>query len=43
VSPQAARFRRDPKFIIQEGEKGIGGLVIVFMEIQPVTRFGGEL
>jgi hypothetical protein len=30
-------------YIIQEGKKGIGGLTIVFLEIRPVTRFGGEL
>ena len=30
-------------YIIQEGKKGIGGVIIVFMEIRPVTRFGDEL
>ena len=30
-------------YIIQEGKKGISGLTSVFMEIWPVTRFGGEL
>ena len=35
--------KRDPKTIIPEGEKGVGGLIIVFMEIQAVIRFGGEV
>jgi hypothetical protein len=34
---------RVPKPIIQEGKKGFRGLMIVFMEIQPVTRFSGEI
>ena len=34
---------RAPVSIIQEGEKGVWSLVIVFMEIQPVTRFFGEM
>ena len=34
--------KRDPKSIIQEEKKGTAGLMIVFMEIQPLTRFGGE-
>ena len=43
VSPQAAYSdeARAPIFIIQEGKKGIRGLLIVFMEIQPVTGFVG--
>jgi hypothetical protein len=32
-----------PTYSIQEGKKGIGGLIIVFTEIRPVTGFGGEL
>jgi hypothetical protein len=45
VSPQAAYSgeARVPKSIIQEGKKGIRGLMIVFMEIQPVTGFSGEI
>jgi len=40
VSPQAAYSdeARAPKFIIQEGKKGIWGLMIIFMEIQPVIE-----
>jgi hypothetical protein len=40
-SPQAAYSgeARVPKFIIQEGKKGIHGLSSVFMKIQPVTGF----
>ena len=34
---------RAPKSIIQEGKKGIRSLIIVFMEIQPVTGFVGEI
>ena len=34
---------RAPKSIIQEGKKGIRGLMIVFIEIQPVTGFFGEM
>ena len=30
-------------YIIQEAKKGVGALMIIFMEIQPVTEFGGEL
>src|ERR1700691_1654952 len=39
VSPKAAYSdeARAPKFIIQEGKKGFWSLMIVFMEIQPVT------
>ena len=45
VSPQAAYSgeARAPKSIIQEGKKGIRDLVIVFMEIQLVTGFSGEI
>ena len=45
VSPQAGYSgeARVPKSIIQEGKKGIQGLTIVFMKIQPVTGFGGEI
>ena len=45
VSPQAAYSdeARAPKSIIQEGKKGIRGLMVVFMEIQPVTGFPGEI
>jgi hypothetical protein len=45
VSPQAAYSgeARVPKSIIQEGKKGIRGLISVFMEIQPVTGFFGEI
>jgi hypothetical protein len=45
VSPQAAYSdeARAPKPIIQEGKKGFRGLMIVFMEIQPVTRFSEEI
>jgi hypothetical protein len=41
ASPQAAYSdeARAPKSIIQEGKKGIRSLMIVFMEIQPVTEF----
>jgi hypothetical protein len=41
VSPQGAYSdeARAPKSIIQEGIKGIWVLVIVFMEIEPVTDF----
>jgi hypothetical protein len=41
VSPQAAYSgeARAPKTIIQEGKKGIRGLMLVFMKIQPVTGF----
>jgi len=41
VSPHAAYSgeARVPKSIIQEGKKGNRDLVIVFMEIQPVTGF----
>jgi hypothetical protein len=44
VSPQEAYSDEAiaPKSIIQEGEKGIRSLTIVFMEIQPVTDFFGE-
>jgi hypothetical protein len=28
--------------MIQDGEKRLGGLFIVFMEIQPVTGYFGE-
>ena len=34
---------RVPKTIIQEGKKGFRGLVIVFMEIQAVIEFVGEV
>jgi hypothetical protein len=30
---------RAPKTIIQEGKKGFGGLMIIFMEIRAVTEF----
>ena len=30
-------------YIITGREKGISGLIVVFMEILPVTGFGGEL
>jgi hypothetical protein len=36
-------FGGDPKTILQEGKKGVGGLVIVFMEIRAVTEFSGEI
>jgi hypothetical protein len=41
VSPQAAHSGEAtvPKSIIQEGKKGFRSLMIVFMEIQPVTDF----
>jgi len=34
---------RVPKSIIQEGKKGIRGLIIVFMEIQAVIGFSGAM
>ena len=34
---------RAPKPIIQEAKKRLRGLIIVFMEIQPVTGFLGEI
>jgi hypothetical protein len=45
VSPQAARSgeKRAPKTSIQDGKKGIRGLLIVFMEIRAVTGFSGEM
>jgi len=45
VSPQVGYSgeARAPKSIIQEGKKGIRGLRIVFMEMQPVTGFFGEM
>jgi hypothetical protein len=45
VSPQAAYSgaARAPKTIIQEGEKRFRSLMIVFMEIQPVNGFYGEI
>ena len=45
VSPQAGYSgeARAPKSIIQEGKKRGRGLMIVFMEIQPVTRFSREI
>jgi hypothetical protein len=44
VSPQAGYSgeARAPKLIIQEGKKGIRGLMIVFREIQPVIGSPGE-
>ena len=44
VSLQAAHSgeARVPKSIIQDGKKGLRGLMSVFMEIQPVTGFVGE-
>ena len=41
MSPQAGYSgeARAPKSIIQEGKTGISSLMIVFMEIQPVTGF----
>ena len=42
VSPNLSGEARVPKSIIQEGKKDIRGLMIVFMEIQPVTGFFGE-
>jgi hypothetical protein len=44
-SPQAAYSgeARAPKSIIQEGKKGIRGLIIVFMEIRAVTGFVGQI
>jgi len=45
VSPQATYSgeARVPKSIVQEGKKGIRGLMIVFMEIRAVTGFSGEM
>ena len=45
VSPQAAYSgeARVPKTIIQEGKKGVRISVIVFMEIQAVTEYCGEM
>src|ERR1700693_1937985 len=40
---QRSGEKRAPKSIIQEGKKGIRGLVIVFMEIQAVTEYCGEM
>src|SRR5271154_2492727 len=34
---------RAPKSIIQEGKKGLGGLAIVFMDLQAVTGVSGEI
>ena len=45
VSPQAGYSgeARVPISIIQEGEKGIRGLMIVFMKMRAVTGFFGEM
>jgi hypothetical protein len=42
-TPAYSGEARAPKTIIQEGKKGFRGLMIVFMEIQPVTRFSEEI
>jgi len=45
VSPQTAHPGevRAPKSIVQEGKKGIRGLISVFMEIQPAPGFSERL
>jgi hypothetical protein len=35
--------RKSPISIIQDGKKGIRGLIIVFIEIRAVTGFAGEI
>ena len=35
--------REAPNTIVQDGKKGIRGLMSVFMEIQGVTGFAGEI
>jgi hypothetical protein len=42
VSPQGGYEAGAPESIIQEGKKGFRSLMIVFMEIEPVTEFFGE-